>query len=128
MDQVIDIAGTRVLAFAGDGARLAAPADANEFIGAAFGREVDLLAIPVTRLGADFLALRTKVAGEVFQKFANHRLKCAIVGDIVPLLEASSALRDFVREANGGNAIWFVADFEQLRVRLEGGRQARVGA
>jgi hypothetical protein len=123
MDQIIVVAGTRILAFAESGTRLNIAADANDFIGAAFGHDVEMLTIPTTRLGDDFLNLRTKVAGDVFQKFVNYRLKCAIVGDISALLEESTALRDFVRETNKGNAIWFVPDFAQLRARLERSQQ-----
>ncbi len=123
MDQITVVAGTRILAFAEDGIRLNTAADSNDFIGTAFGHEVEMLAIPIARLGDDFLNLQTKVAGDVFQKFVNYRLKCAIVGDISALLAESTALRDFVRETNKGNAIWFVPDFAQLRARLEGSQQ-----
>lgn len=124
MDQTLDIANLRVLSFADEGTLLRSGADANDFIGAAWGREADLLAIPVGRLGPDFLNLSTRVAGEAFQKFVNYRLRCAIVGDISASLEQSRALRDFVREANDGKSIWFVADLEELRERLEAGQAA----
>lgn len=122
MDQTLDIANLRVLRFAEEGSLLRSGADANDFIGAAWGCEADLLAIPTARLGPNFLDLATKVAGEVFQKFVNYRLRCAIVGDISTSLDRSRALRDFVRETNEGKSIWFVADFEELRARLEGTR------
>ncbi|KOF13725.1 alpha/beta hydrolase [Ensifer adhaerens] len=120
MDQLIEIGNTRVLKCADEGIALRAPADANDFLGDAWGHEADLLAIPVARLGPDFLNLSTRVAGEVFQKFVNYRMKCAIVGDISDALEASKALRDFVRETNKGSSIWFVADFDALRLKLTG--------
>ncbi len=66
----------------------------------------------------DFLKLSTGVAGEVFQKFVNYGLGCAIVGDITRALENSGALRDFVRETNKGKSIWFVADFAELEGRF----------
>ena len=50
----------------------------------------------------------------------NYRLKCAIVGDIREALARSGPLRDFVRETNKGNSIWFVPDFEALREKLLG--------
>ncbi len=119
MDQLIEIADTRVLRCADDGAQLRAPADANDFLGAAWGYEADMLAIPVARLGPDFLNLSTRVAGEVFQKFVNYRMRCAIVGNVTPALAESKALSDFVRETNKGNALWFVRDLDELRRRLE---------
>jgi len=119
MPQQIEIGGTRVLLLERSGPLLASPADSNDFIGEAWSANAELLAIPVERLGPDILNLRTRVGGEVFQKFANYRLRCAIVGDVSAAIAGSNALRDFVRETNDGPALWFVTDIDQLRVRLE---------
>ncbi|WP_043620230.1 DUF4180 domain-containing protein [Ensifer sp. ZNC0028] len=119
MTQLIEIGTARVLHCADNGPLLAAPGDANDFLGDGWAHEADLLAVPVERLGPDFLDLSTRVAGEVFQKFVNYRMRLAIVGDISARLEASKALTDFVRETNKGTSIWFVPDFETLRARLE---------
>lgn len=118
MDELIEIGGTRALAFAKEGPLLAREADINDLLGAAFSSEVDLLAIPVERLGPDFLKLGTGLAGAAFQKMVNYHLKCAIVGDIGEALTRSGPLRDFVRETNKGNSIWFVPDFQTLREKL----------
>ncbi|QEL25604.1 DUF4180 domain-containing protein [Bosea sp. F3-2] len=118
MSQLIEIGSVRTLLFASTGPLLASPADANDFIGEAWSVGADLLAIPVERLGPDVLNLRTRIGGEIFQKFANYRLRCALVGDIAAALDASGALRDFVRETNEGSALWFVPDVDQLRARL----------
>lgn len=122
MNQVVEIGALRILRFADQGPALRVAADANGFLSEAFSCDADLLAIPVERLGPDFLILGTGLAGEVLQKFVNYRLKCTIIGDISGSLAASRALRDFVRETNKGNAIWFTPDFDQLRARLEDGR------
>lgn len=119
MSQQLEIGGTRIILFERSGPLLAAPGDANDFIGEAWSVSAELLAIPVERLGTDVLNLRTRVGGEIFQKFANYRLRCAIIGDIDAALAGSNALRDFVRETNEGPALWFVADIDQLRARLE---------
>jgi hypothetical protein len=128
MDQVLEIEGVRVLICAGDGVLLRGAADANDFLSAAWSRRADLLVIPVERLGPDFLKLRSRVAGEVFQKFANYRLRCAIVGDITAALAGSAALQDFVRETNAGTAVWFVADLDQLRARIAAGQGSPVAS
>lgn len=119
MSRLIEIGSLRVLLFDSAGPLLARPSDANDFIGEAWSASAELLAIPVERLGPDVLNLRTRVGGEIFQKFANYRLRCAILGDIAATLANSNALRDFVRETNEGSALWFVADIEGLRARLE---------
>lgn len=120
MDELIEIGGRRILLCAREGTLLSGAADANDFVGAAWSHDADLLAIPVERLGPDFLTLGTGVAGEVFQKFVNYHLGCAILGDIAAMLDRSRALRDFVRETNEGHALWFLPDVDLLRARLAG--------
>jgi len=128
MTQIVEIGKSRILYFSQNGAVLRAAADANDFISEAWSNEADVLAIPVERLGPDFLKLSTGVAGEVFQKFVNYGLGCAIVGDITQALEGSGALRDFVRETNKGKSIWFVQDVAELEVRFATSpRQSRQG-
>ncbi|MGJ7040097.1 hypothetical protein J2Y63_003360 [Shinella sp. BE166] len=123
MTNTMDMAGTKVLALAIDGPPIATEADGNDIISEAFSTEADLIAIPVERLSPDFLRLETRIAGTVFQKFVNYHLRCAIIGDIAPLLENSKALSDFVRETNNGRSIWFLASLDDLRAKL-----TRVGA
>lgn len=118
MDEVIEIGGAQVLRCAVEGGVLACEADINDFIGTAFSHQADVVAIPVERLGPDFVKLSTGLAGATFQKMVNYHLKCAIVGDISQALERSGPLRDFVRETNKGNSIWFVSGFEALREKL----------
>ncbi len=77
-----------------------------------------MIAIPRTRLTADFFRLRTRLAGEILQKLTNYRFKVAIVGDVSAEIAASDALRDFVRECNRGGQVWFVEDLAELERRL----------
>ena len=74
--------------------------------------------MPVSRIAPAFFALATGVAGAVVQKFVNYRLRLVVVGDVSEHVAASTALRDFVREANRGGQTWFVADEAQLEARL----------
>ncbi|MXN43735.1 DUF4180 domain-containing protein [Shinella kummerowiae] len=114
----IDMGGTKVLLLPVKGPQITTEADGNDVIGEAFSVEAELIAIPVERLGSSFLRLETRLAGTIFQKFVNYHLRCAIIGDIAPLLEGSKALRDFVRETNKGRSIWFVDDLDGLRAKL----------
>ena len=41
-----------------------------------------------------------------------------VVGDITEPVAASKAFRDYVRETNGGDQVWFVADEAELATRL----------
>ena len=54
----------------------------------------------------DFFHLRTKLAGEILQKFVNYHVKIAIVGDYS--VYTSQSLKDFIYESNKGNDIFFL--------------------
>ena len=91
---------------------------AVDIIGETWGRDADLLVLPVERLAPEFFTLSTGVAGEGLQKFVNYGCRVAVVGDIESHLGASSALRDFVRESNAGHHVWFVPDRAALDAHL----------
>ncbi|MFF3670526.1 DUF4180 domain-containing protein [Microtetraspora malaysiensis] len=119
-DTLRDFDGTAVLVCAADGDSLRGERDATDVIGEAMYLGAAWVAVPVERLHDDFFRLRTRVAGDFLQKFVNYRLGVAVVGDVSPYTEASTALRDFVRESNRGTHVWFVPDTEVLRLRLTG--------
>lgn len=120
MDRIAKLHDTLVLICAEDGPRLESERDIGIFLGAAWDVDAALVAIPVARLSPDFFRLSTRLAGEVAQKFVNYRMRLAIIGDISPWLAESKALRDFVYEANNGEALWFVDDLAALERRLSG--------
>lgn len=105
-----------------DGDQLAQMADINDFLSLAFEANADWLAMPVSRLGEDFLCLRSRLAGETTQKFVNYRVGLAIIGDISTEAAGSAALADYVRECNRGRSVWFLPDLNALKMKLETGR------
>ncbi|TDQ54232.1 DUF4180 domain-containing protein [Actinorugispora endophytica] len=117
-DVLHDIHGTPVLVCAADGAPLRGERDATDLIGEAFHHGAAWVALPADRLSDDFFRLRTRVAGDVVQKFATYRLGLAVLGDISRHTDAGTALRDFVRESNRGRLLWFLPDLEALGERL----------
>lgn len=116
--------GRRVSICSADGSLLATTGDINDFLSMAFEANADWLALPVSRLGQDFLRLRTRLAGETTQKFVNYHVGLAIIGDISVEIAASDALADYVRESNRGRAVWFLPDLGSLKTALEAGRDA----
>ena len=114
-----EIHGVRVLECAKDGARLHTDRDALPIIEKAWEHRARLIAIPIERLDDDFFQLKTGVAGAIIQKLVQYRFHIAIVGDISRYVDESTALRDFVREANRGDQIWFAASLDELGRRLE---------
>jgi hypothetical protein len=61
-------------------------------------------------LHPDFFELKTKLAGEILQKFSNYRMRLAIVGDFSGV--KSRSLSDFIRESNKRGIISFVGSLE----------------
>lgn len=116
--EVRHLGGRAVFLCAPDGPPVTSEADALDLLGGLWGLEVDWLVLSKERLGQDFLKLRTGLAGAVIQKFVNYRTRLAVVGDISAEVAASDALRDFVREANAGDHVWFVQDMASLEARL----------
>lgn len=108
----------RVLVCPDTGPMVSSEADGNDLLTAAMGERADVLVLPASRLGDDFLRLRTGVAGAIVQKFVNYRIRLAIVGDIGTALEKSEALRDFVREANKGQVFWVVGSLDDVARKM----------
>ncbi|MBL8555997.1 MAG: DUF4180 domain-containing protein [Phenylobacterium sp.] len=119
-DEVRQIAGATVYVCAAEGPKLDSERAATDIIGDSYASRPALVAIPVERLGADFLALSNRIAGNVIQKFVNYGVAVAFVGDVSDAIAQSTALRDFVRESNRGRHVWFVADMAELEAKLAG--------
>lgn len=62
-------------------------------------------------LPKEFFDLKTKLAGEILQKFSNYRMRLAIIGDFSNI--KSRSLRDFIRESNKRGIITFPGSLEE---------------
>lgn len=76
----------------------------------------DHIIVNKSALCEDFFNLKTKLAGEILQKFINYHVKIAIVGDFS--VYTSKSLRDFIYESNKGNDIFFLSDEKQAVEKL----------
>jgi len=110
--------GITVMLCADDGPTVSTEQDAVDLIADTAGSRAELVVLPVARLDARFFDLRSGVAGQVVQKFAQYRRRLAVVGDISAYVEASDPLRDYVRETNRGREVWFLRDLTELDERL----------
>ncbi|WP_397327119.1 DUF4180 domain-containing protein [Paenibacillus oceani] len=59
----------------------------------------------------DFFELKTGLAGDVLQKYANYKVKLAIVGDFDKY--NSKSLKDFIYECNNGKQVFFLKDKQE---------------
>ncbi|HRD29129.1 MAG TPA: DUF4180 domain-containing protein [Caulobacter sp.] len=116
--QTLTLRDTVVFLVAGDGPLVVGDRETSDLVGEALGAGATMIAIPLPRLGPDFLRLSTRVAGELLQKLINYRFQVAILGDIAEAVAASDALRDFVRESNRGRMVWFLPDLAALEAKL----------
>ncbi|MEI6387980.1 MAG: DUF4180 domain-containing protein [Spirochaetota bacterium] len=91
----------------GDSLQVGTPHDALYVIGNAGAR---IVILHVSQIHPDFFRLGTGLAGEILQKFANYRVRCAIIGDFSSY--RSPALQAFIRESNRTGQIVFVPDLE----------------
>jgi hypothetical protein len=117
-NELTTIHGTSVLVMPADGAPLETVEAATEVIGDAFGHHAEVVVIPARRLTDDFFELKTRLAGEITQKFVNYRLQLAIVGDIESRVGESESLSAWVTESNRGRHLWFVPTLDALADRL----------
>ena len=65
----------------------------------------------------DFFELKTKVAGEILQKFSNYRMRLAIIGDFSGF--KSKSLKEFIRESNRTGIINFVGSLDEALLKLD---------
>lgn len=64
----------------------------------------------------EFFDLKTRIAGEVLQKFINYQMKLAVVGDFSKY--SSRSLKDFIYESNQGKDIFFVSSEKEAVEKL----------
>jgi hypothetical protein len=113
-----DLHGVRVYECAAEGPALRNDQDALAVIGEAMAQAARLIVIPTARLHPDFFELRTRLAGEMLQKFVNYRMRLAIIGDLSEAASKSAALRSFIHESNRGRDLWFMTNMSELEKRL----------
>jgi len=67
-------------------------------------------------LHPDFFDLKTKLAGEILQKFSNYHMLLGIVGEFEKY--NSKSLKDFIYECNTKGKVIFGANAGQVKVLL----------
>jgi hypothetical protein len=92
------------------------PQDVLDMFGDLMARDCDRIIIHERNLHADFFDLKTRLAGEVLQKFSNYRVKLAIVGDFAKY--QSKSLQDFISESNKSNYVFFTDNMDSAIQRL----------
>lgn len=76
----------------------------------------DRIILNKSLLSESFFDLKTRLAGEILQKFINYRVKLAIVGDFSGY--TSQSLKDFIYESNKGKDIFFLSSEQEAVEKL----------
>jgi hypothetical protein len=92
------------------------PQDVLDLIGDLYSRGTNKIILQEIHLAAEFFDLKTKLAGEILQKFSNYNFKLAIVGDFSKY--KSKSLQDFIRESNRGGSIYFMNNLNEALSKL----------
>ncbi len=67
-------------------------------------------------LNPDFFDLKTRLAGDILQKFSNYQMRLAIVGDFG--IYDSKSLQDFIFESNKTGQVLFVPSVDEAIGKL----------
>jgi hypothetical protein len=113
-----ELNGVRIFEVPSQGPELRTSTDALDVMSDASGRGTVFIVIPVERLADDFFNLRTRIAGEIAQKFATYGVRVAVVGNISQKVATSRSFAAFVTESNRGRHLWFVETLQELSNRL----------
>lgn len=90
--------------------------DGTDVMGDVYYQGFDRLIIHEKNTHPDFFDLKTKMAGEILQKFSTYRVRLMIVGDFSKY--NSQSLRDFISESNKGSLVNFVESVELAKTKL----------
>ena len=71
----------------------------------------DCMIIEKHHLHPDFFNLKTKIAGDILQKFSTYQMRLIIIGDFEQY--SSQSLKDFIYESNKGGRFIFKPTVEQ---------------
>ena len=85
--------------------------DAINLMGDLYYQGYDGLILHEEQITSAFFDLKTKMAGEILQKFSNYRFSLVLIGDFSKF--PSQSLQDFIRESNKGRLVNFVPTFAE---------------
>lgn len=85
--------------------------DGLDLLGNLYYEDIDAIVIHEKNIVPDFFDLKTKIAGDILQKFTLHRMPLIIVGDFSKF--NSESLNAFIVESNYGKQINFVGSLSE---------------
>jgi hypothetical protein len=90
--------------------------DGLDLLGNIYYQDFEKIIIYEENITPEFFDLKTKIAGEILQKFSNYRVRLAIVGDFSKY--ESQSIKDFIFESNKAQHINFIETLKEALERL----------
>jgi hypothetical protein len=90
--------------------------DGLDLLGDIYYQGFDSIIIYEKNIIPDFFDLKTKIAGDILQKFSNYRIRLAIVGDFTQ--HQSKSIKDFIFESNNSRQVNFLKTLSEALERL----------
>ncbi|MPS64263.1 MULTISPECIES: DUF4180 domain-containing protein [unclassified Chryseobacterium] len=90
--------------------------DGLDLLGNIYYQGFDQVIIYEKNITSDFFNLKTKIAGEILQKFSNYRINLTIIGDFDKY--ESKSLKDFIFESNKTKHINFIATLQDALEKI----------
>ena len=107
-----NIGNIKVAEIIADKIILTSTEDGLELLGNLYYQGFDKIIIHEKNITPEFFDLKTKIAGNILQKFAQYQMPLIIVGDFSKY--KSKSLNDFIFESNKGSRINFVSDLSRV--------------
>ena len=107
-----NIEDTKVAEIITDKVILRSTEDRLDLLGNLYYQGFDKIIIHEKNITPEFFDLRTKIAGEILQKFAQYQMPLIIVGDFSKY--KSKSLNDFNFESNKSQQINFIKDLSNI--------------
>ena len=107
-----NIDNTKVAEIITDKVILRSTEDGLDLLGNLYYQGFDKIIIHEKNITPEFFDLKTKIAGNILQKFAQYQMPLIIVGDFSKY--KSKSLNDFIFESNKGSQVNFVSDLSRV--------------
>lgn len=107
-----NIEDTKVAEIITDKVILRSTEDGLDLLGNLYYQGFDKIIIHEKNITPEFFDLKTKIAGEILQKFAQYQMPLIIVGDFSKY--QSKSLNDFIFESNKSKQINFIEDLSNI--------------
>lgn len=107
-----NIEDTKVAEIITDKVILRSTGDGLDLLGNLYYQGFDKIIIHEKNITPKFFDLKTKIAGEILQKFAQYQMPLIIVGDFSKY--KSKSLNDFIFESNKSQQINFIKDLSNI--------------